>query len=141
MSQLLGFDFGTHNIGVAVGQTITGTASPLAALKAKDGQPDWQRVGAIIQEWQPQSLVVGLPLNMDGTEQPLTDLARKFANRLHGRFGLPVELQDERLTTVAAKEELFARGGFRQLSKDKIDSAAAQLILEDYMSQLRQRSR
>ncbi|MFC0446470.1 Holliday junction resolvase RuvX [Pseudidiomarina halophila] len=137
MSQLLGFDFGTHNIGVAVGQTITGTASPLAALKAKDGQPDWQRVEAILKEWQPQTLVVGLPLNMDGTEQPLTELARKFANRLHGRFGLPVELQDERLTTVAAKEELFARGGFRQLSKDKIDSAAAQLILEDYMSQRR----
>ncbi|MDN7127359.1 Holliday junction resolvase RuvX [Pseudidiomarina sp. 1APR75-33.1] len=136
MSQLLGFDFGTHNIGVAVGQTITGTASPLAALKAKDGQPDWQKVQVLINEWQPQCLVVGLPLNMDGTEQPVTELARKFANRLHGRFGLPVHLQDERLTTVAAKEELFERGGFRQLSKDKIDSAAAQLILEDYMSQL-----
>ncbi|MDN7125240.1 Holliday junction resolvase RuvX [Pseudidiomarina sp. 1APP75-32.1] len=136
MSQLLGFDFGTHNIGVAVGQTITGTASPLAALKAKDGQPDWHKVQVLINEWQPQCLVVGLPLNMDGTEQPVTELARKFANRLHGRFGLPVHLQDERLTTVAAKEELFERGGFRQLSKDKIDSAAAQLILEDYMSQL-----
>ncbi|RUO47223.1 Holliday junction resolvase RuvX [Pseudidiomarina aquimaris] len=136
MSQLLGFDFGTHNIGVAVGQTITGTASPLPALKAKDGQPDWHKVEKIIAEWQPKLLVVGLPLNMDGSEQPLTDLARKFANRLHGRFGLPVELQDERLTTVAAKEELFARGGYRELSKDKIDSAAAQLILEDYLSHL-----
>ncbi|WP_258808336.1 Holliday junction resolvase RuvX [Pseudidiomarina sp. CB1] len=134
MSQLLGFDFGTHNIGVAVGQTITGTASPLPALKAKDGQPDWAKVAKMIAEWQPQLLVVGLPLNMDGSEQPLTDLARKFANRLHGRFGLPVELQDERLTTVAAKEELFARGGYRELSKDKIDSAAAQLILEDYLA-------
>lgn len=136
MSQLLGFDFGTHNIGIAVGQTITGTASPLPALKAKDGQPDWTKVERIIAEWQPKLLVVGLPLNMDGSEQPLTDLARKFANRLHGRFGLPVELQDERLTTVAAKEELFARGGYRELSKDKIDSAAAQLILEDYLANL-----
>lgn len=136
MSQLLGFDFGTHNIGVAVGQTVTGTASPLPALKAKDGQPDWQKVEKMIAEWQPKVLVVGLPLNMDGSEQPLTDQARKFANRLHGRFGLPVELQDERLTTVAAKEELFARGGYRELSKDKIDSAAAQLILEDYLAQL-----
>ncbi|KFZ28496.1 Holliday junction resolvase [Pseudidiomarina atlantica] len=134
MSQVLGFDFGTHNIGVAVGQSITGTASPLAALKAKDGQPDWLVVEKLIKEWQPKLLVVGLPLNMDGSEQALTDLARKFANRLHGRFGLPVELQDERLTTVAAKEELFARGGFRELSKDKIDSAAAQLILEDYLA-------
>ena len=134
MSQVLGFDFGTHNIGVAIGQSITATASPLAALKAKDGQPDWNLVEKLIKEWQPKRLVVGLPLNMDGTEQVLTDLARKFANRLHGRFGLPVDLQDERLTTVAAKEELFARGGYRELSKDKIDSAAAQLILEDYLA-------
>lgn len=135
MSQVLGFDFGTHSIGVAVGHSLNGTASPLAALKAKDGQPDWDKVARLLAEWQPDLLVVGLPLNMDGTEQLLTDLARKFANRLHGRFGLPVELQDERLTTVAAREELFARGGYRKLQKDRIDSASAQLILEDYFSQ------
>ncbi|OZB03514.1 MAG: Holliday junction resolvase RuvX [Idiomarina sp. 34-48-12] len=135
MSQVIGFDFGTHSIGVAVGQTITGTASPLAALKAKDGQPNWDAVEKLINEWQPEFLVVGLPLNMDGTEQPLTDLARKFANRLHGRFGIQVVLQDERLTTVAAKETLFGRGGYKQLQKGKVDSAAAQLILEDYFNQ------
>lgn len=135
MSQVIGFDFGTHSIGVAVGQTITGTASPLAALKAKDGQPNWDAVEKLIKEWQPEFLVVGLPLNMDGTEQPLTDLARKFANRLHGRFGIQVVLQDERLTTVAAKETLFDRGGYKQLQKGKVDSAAAQLILEDYFNQ------
>ncbi|RZQ55289.1 Holliday junction resolvase RuvX [Pseudidiomarina tainanensis] len=135
MSQVLGFDFGTHSIGVAVGQTITGTASPLAALKAKDGQPNWEIVEKLMKEWQPEFLVVGLPLNMDGTEQPLTDLARKFANRLHGRFGIQVILQDERLTTVAAKETLFGRGGYKQLQKGKVDSAAAQLILEDYFNQ------
>lgn len=135
MSQVIGFDFGTHSIGVAVGQTITGTASPLAALKAKDGQPNWEAVESLIKEWQPKFLVVGLPLNMDGTEQPLTDLARKFANRLHGRFGIQVVLQDERLTTVAAKENLFGRGGYKQLKKGKVDSAAAQLILEDYFNQ------
>jgi putative Holliday junction resolvase len=134
MSQILGFDFGTFSIGVAVGQRITGTASPLAALRAKDGQPNWDEVGKLINTWQPKELVVGLPLNMDGSDQPLTDMARKFANRLHGRFGLPVHLQDERLTTVAAKESLFARGGFKSLQKDKVDSAAAQLILEDYLS-------
>ncbi len=135
MSQILGFDFGTFSIGIAVGQSITGTASPLAALKAKDGQPDWDQLGSIIKEWQPSLLVVGLPLNMDGTEQLITTKAKKFANRLHGRFGLPVVMQDERLTTVAAKEELFARGGYKQLQKDKVDSASAQLILEDYLSQ------
>ena len=134
MSQILAFDFGTFSIGVAVGQHITGTASPLAALRAKDGQPNWDEVAKLIASWQPQSLVVGLPLNMDGTEQPLTDMARKFANRLHGRFGLPVHLQDERLTTVAAKQSLFASGGYKNLQKDKVDSAAAQLILEDYLN-------
>ncbi|WP_127346533.1 Holliday junction resolvase RuvX [Pseudidiomarina mangrovi] len=134
MSQILGFDFGTFSIGVAVGQRITGTASPLAALRAKDGQPNWDDVSKLISTWQPKELVVGLPLNMDGSEQPLTDMARKFANRLHGRFGLPVHLQDERLTTVAAKESLFSRGGFKNLQKEKVDSAAAQLILEDYLS-------
>ena len=120
---------------VAVGQSITGTASPLSALKAKDGQPNWELVAKLLQDWQPEFVVVGLPLNMDGSEQPLTDLARKFANRLHGRFGIQVILQDERLTTVAAKEELFGRGGYKQLQKGKIDSAAAQLILEDYFHQ------
>lgn len=135
MSQVLGFDFGTHSIGVAIGQSLTGTASPLAALKAKDGQPNWDLVAKLIAEWQPDTVVVGLPLNMDGTEQPLTDLARKFANRLHGRFGIQVVLQDERLTTVAAKEDLFGRGGYKQLQKGKVDSAAAQLIVEDYFSQ------
>lgn len=133
MSAIVGFDFGTHSIGVAVGQSITGTASPLNALPARDGQPQWDNVAKLLADWQPKLLVVGLPLNMDGTEQPLTDLARKFGQRLHGRFGLPVVYQDERLTTVAAREELFARGGFRNLQKGKIDSASAQLIVEDYL--------
>lgn len=141
MSVIIGFDFGTHSIGVAVGQTVTGSAQPLAALRAKDGQPEWSAVEKIFREWQPQRLVVGLPLNMDGTEQPLTDLARKFANRLHGRFGLAVDLQDERLTTVAAREELFASGGYKQLSKGKVDSAAAQLILQDYLSSAESQSK
>ena len=136
MSQVIGFDFGTHSIGVAVGQSLTGTASPLPALKAKDGHPNWDLVAKLFAEWQPDIVVVGLPLNMDGTDQPLTDLARKFANRVHGRFGVQVVLQDERLTTVAAKEDLFSRGGYKQLQKGKIDSAAAQLIVEDYLSQI-----
>ena len=83
---LLGFDFGTKSIGVAVGQQLTGTARALAALKAQDGIPDWNLIGKLLKEWQPDYVVVGLPLNMDGTEQPLTDRARKFANRIHGRF-------------------------------------------------------
>jgi len=135
MSQVLGFDFGTSSIGVAIGQSITGTATPLTALRAKDGQPDWSQVERLLKEWQPDFVVVGLPLNMDGTEQPLTERARKFGQRLHGRFGIQVVYQDERLTTVAAKEYLFDHGGYKQLKKGKVDSAAAQLILEDYFNQ------
>ncbi|MDA3135087.1 MULTISPECIES: Holliday junction resolvase RuvX [Enterobacteriaceae] len=129
---LLAFDFGTKSIGVAIGQRITGTARPLTAIKANDGTPDWTQFEKLLKEWQPELVVVGLPLNMDGTNQPLTDRARKFANRLHGRFGVKVELQDERLSTVEARAGLFERGGFRALNKGSIDSASAVIILESY---------
>lgn len=88
---LLAFDFGTKSIGVAVGQRITGTARPLPAIKAQDGTPDWNIIERLLKEWQPDEIIVGLPLNMDGTEQPLTARARKFANRIHGRFGVEVK--------------------------------------------------
>ncbi|MDF7652115.1 Holliday junction resolvase RuvX [Pantoea sp. Acro-805] len=129
---LLGFDFGTKSIGVAVGQQLTGTARALTALKAQDGTPDWKLIEKLLKEWQPNYVVVGLPLNMDGTEQPLTDRARKFANRIHGRFGVRVELQDERLSTVEARADLFERGGFRALQKGQVDSQSAVIILEDW---------
>lgn len=128
----LSFDFGTKSIGVAIGQRLTGTARPLNALKAQDGIPDWNRIEALLKEWQPERVVVGLPLNMDGSEQPLTTRARKFANRLHGRFGVQVDLHDERLSTVEARAELFERGGFRALSKGNVDSLSAVIILESW---------
>ncbi|MBN7122355.1 Holliday junction DNA helicase RuvA [Erwinia billingiae] len=129
---LLAFDFGTKSIGVAIGQQLTGTARPLAALKAQDGTPDWNRIEALLKEWEPDRVVVGLPLNMDGTEQPLTARARKFANRIHGRFGVQVDLHDERLSTVEARAELFERGGFRALGKGSVDSLSAVIILESW---------
>ena len=85
-----------------------------------------------INEWQPDFIVVGLPLNMDGSEQQLTRDAKKFGNRVAGRFGIKVEFQDERLTTATAKEVLFAEGGYRNLKKDNIDAASAKLIIESY---------
>lgn len=129
---LLSFDFGTKSIGVAIGQQLTGTARPLAALKANDGVPDWNKIEALLKEWQPDRVVVGLPLNMDGTEQPLTARARKFSNRLHGRFGVQVDLHDERLSTVEARAEIFERSGFRALSKGRVDSLSAVIILESW---------
>lgn len=128
----LAFDFGTRSIGCAVGQSITGTAQALPAFKAQDGIPSWEAIEKCLKEWQPDIIIVGLPLNMDGTEQDLTLRARKFANRLHGRFGIKVELQDERLTTTEARSEIFDRGGFRALKKGKVDGISACLILESW---------
>lgn len=132
-STLLGFDFGTKSIGVATGQMITATAQPLSAIKANDGIPNWDTVAAVIKEWAPDLVVVGLPLNMDGTEQAITQRAKKFGNRLNGRFGVKVAFQDERLTTASAKEFIFERGGFKALEKGKVDSVSAALILESWM--------
>ncbi len=129
---VLAFDFGTKSIGVAVGQEVTGTAAPLAALKARDGIPDWNLIERLYEEWQPLVVVVGLPLNMDGTEQTVTHQARKFANRLHGRFKVKVETWDERLSTADAKAMLFELGGYKKLTKDKIDSVSACVIFASW---------
>ncbi|HGJ5881924.1 Holliday junction resolvase RuvX [Arsenophonus sp.] len=132
---IIAFDFGTLSIGIAIGQEITATARPLTAIKAKDGKPNWLDIEKIIQEWQPELAIVGLPLNMDGTEQPISNQARKFANRLHGRFGIQVTLHDERLTTIEARAQLFNQGGYRALNKSKIDSISAVIILESWFEQ------
>lgn len=129
---VIGVDFGTSSIGFAVGQSLTGTASPIGAIKAKDGRPDWSQVEKIINEWQPDLVVVGLPLNMDGTEQPMTVRAKKFANRLHGRFGVQIDTHDERLSTADAKAHLFASGGYRNLKKGNVDAQSAVVILESW---------
>lgn len=129
---VLAFDFGTKSIGVAVGQEITGTASPLAALKATDGIPDWEKVGQLFKDWTPDLAVVGLPLNMDGTEQEVTRRARKFANRLNGRFQVATDTWDERLSTVDAKAMLFELGGYKKLTKEKVDSVSACVIFTSW---------
>ncbi len=129
---VLGFDFGTKFIGVAVGQELTGSATPLGSIKAKDGIPNQEQLKKFFDEWQPDLIVVGLPLNMDGSNQSVTFAAKKFGNRLANQFKLPVEFQDERLTTADAKERLFERGGYKNLGKDNIDAESARLIIESY---------
>lgn len=125
---LLGFDFGTRRIGVAVGQRITGTARALATLNARDGQPDWAQVEQLVATWRPDALVVGLPLHLDGTRSDVTAAAERFARRLHGRFRLPVHLQDERLSSFAAEETL---SGARK--RGDLDAEAARIILQDWL--------
>jgi putative holliday junction resolvase len=130
---LLAFDYGTRNIGVAVGQKITSSANSLTPLKAKDGVPDWNHIEKLIKDWKPDLVLVGLPLNMDDTESELSTRARKFANRIHGRFGVKVEMIDERLTSFEAKGEVMSRGGSRDYKNNPIDSIAARLILEGWL--------
>jgi putative Holliday junction resolvase len=129
---LIAFDFGTKSIGVSVGEASLQTASELKPLKAKDGIPDWLQIERLLQEWQPAKLLVGLPLNMDGSEQEMTRRARKFANRLHARFQLDLELIDERLSTREAKNIAAERGHSGDYSNNPVDSIAARLILESY---------
>ena len=124
-SIIMGFDYGTHRIGVAIGQRITQTASPLAILKARQGQPNWSEIEALIKEWQPEAFVVGLPLHMDDEPSDLSVQAEKFARRLTGRFNLPHTMVEERLSSVEAKN--LSAG-------DAIDDVAAVLILETYLS-------
>jgi putative Holliday junction resolvase len=130
---VLGFDFGMKHIGVAVGQTITRTANPLTSLKATDGIPNWDEIAKLISTWGAKALVVGIPLNMDGSDQPITAAAKKFSNRLNAHYKLPVHPVDERLTTVEAKQQLFDTEGYRALDKKSIDSYSAKLILESWL--------
>lgn len=132
--QVLGFDFGTSRMGIAYGQSITGTATPLPPLAARDGIPDWDKLSAVINEWQPQAIVVGIPLNMDCTISDMARRARKFANRLHERYKCPVFLMDERLSTAEAKDIHFAAGGGSNFRKESVDGIAAQLILESWFN-------
>lgn len=130
--RILAFDFGTHRIGVAFGQELTGTAQPLAILPARDGIPDWLAIAKLVDEWHPDAFVVGKPLNMDGSEGPITPRARKFGNRLHGRFHRPIYDMDERLSSVEAREKLIASSNKNSIG---LDSMAATLILESWFNQ------
>ncbi|MFB9887996.1 Holliday junction resolvase RuvX [Balneatrix alpica] len=131
---VLGFDFGTKRYGLAYGQSLTGTSSALPPINARDGIPDWEELGRIIAHWQPDALVVGIPLNMDGSVSEMSRRARKFANRLHARYQLPCYLMDERLSSHEAKHIHQQRGGSSHYRKDPVDSLAAQLIVESWLS-------
>lgn len=132
-SVYLGFDFGYKRIGVAVGQRLTCSASPLATLGARLGVPDWSTVAKVIAQWTPHALIVGVPTCIDGSPLYTTAAARRFAKELRKRFALPVHLVDERLSTVAAREQLFAQGGYRKIKQTEVDSIAACVILEQWL--------
>ena len=131
----LGFDFGMKNIGVAVGQELTKTANPLTVIKAREGIPNWDQIKTLLDQWSPQLLVVGLPINMDGSEQEMTAAARRFGNRLNSRFHIPVDWQDERLTTFEALDQLGIRSKMQSNKRGDVDLISAQLILQSWLNQ------
>lgn len=132
----MAFDFGLRQIGVAVGNTKLGTAQGLRVLPAKDGQPNWSSLGDLLDEWQPDLVLVGDPINMDGTISDLALRARRFARRIEGRFARTTEMVDERLSSFAVKtaaREAGHRGDYRA---QPVDSEAAALILRDYLNRV-----
>jgi putative Holliday junction resolvase len=131
----LGFDFGKKHIGVAVGRGESGLAHALDTISVRRDGPDWDHISRLVAEWQPRALVVGLPLNMDDTESDMTRAARKFGNRLQGRYNLPVHMVDERLTSVMAKNTLQEAGVPFRRRFAKIDKLAAQAILQAFLEE------
>ena len=130
---VLAFDFGTKNIGAACSASPIAPVQELPPIRAKDGIPDWTELEKLLNEWQVSKVIVGKPLNMDGSESELSKRARKFANRVHGRFGIAVEMVDERLSTREAKEEAVNRGHRGNYGQSPVDSIAARLILETWL--------
>ncbi len=122
---LLGFDYGTKRIGVAVGQALTQTATPLETVAVKNTGPDWDSIARLIIAWQPSTLVVGMPYNMDGSENGMTHAARRFGEQLKERHKIPVHMVDERLSSHAAQQLTDKR--------QDIDKIAAQLILQTWL--------
>jgi putative holliday junction resolvase len=132
---LLAFDFGTRRIGIAVGNTVLRRASPLTTINEERTEARFAAIAALVNEWQPGALVVGLPSNDDGTPHELTALCRRFANRLKGRFDLPTILLDERYTSLAASAQLKEEGIHGMKQKNLIDQYAAQQILQAYFDE------
>jgi putative Holliday junction resolvase len=130
----LGFDFGTKNIGVAVGQKITKSATVLPPLRAQKGIPRWEEIDDLVKNWQPVALIVGMPYKSDGSDLKVTKLVKRFIEQLKQHYPLPVYYTEELLTTKSAREEIFSRGGYKALQNESVDSVAAKLILEDWMS-------
>ena len=128
---VIGFDYGTSWIGIAVGQTLTAQARPLSAIKSFKRSPNWEAISLLLSEWKPQKLIVGLPTSDYSETKYMTDKASRFSRQLHGRFHIDTQLIDERLTTREAYTMAIASG--KRKSKSEIDSLSAVLITETWL--------
>jgi putative Holliday junction resolvase len=128
LQTLLGFDFGLQRIGIAVGQSITRTATALSTIRSRDGRPDWAAISEVIRTWQPDALIIGLPRQADGEISDLTRRIMRFARQLEGRYHLPVHTIDERLSSRAASA---LQNG--EADDKGTDAVAARIILQDWL--------
>ncbi|URJ32927.1 Holliday junction resolvase RuvX [Candidatus Blochmannia vicinus] len=134
---IMGFDFGTKNIGVAIGQKLTCTVRPLTVLQSQSGIPNWEKIKDIYNIWKPVVMIVGLPLKINGDEQPITVLARRFAKQLKKQFPVVVEMHDERFSTSEARLNYFENhhNYLRSQQDIKINAIAAGVILKSWLNQ------
>jgi len=135
-STVLCFDFGEQRIGVAVGEHVLTTANPLVTIDNESNEIRFEAITKLVKEWQPKLLIVGLPLSLDGAETSVTQLCKKFARRLNGRFNIPVMLIDERYSSVEASDLLKQAGVKGRAQKEMLDQVAAQTILQSYFDDL-----
>jgi putative Holliday junction resolvase len=133
-STILAFDYGLSQIGTAIGNSATATSQALGTLRARDGVPRWEQIQALLDEWQPGLVLVGLPLNMDGSESDMSGRAQKFGRRLEGRFGVKIAYMDERLSSFEAKSQLREQGHRGNFKDSPADAVAAELILQSWLS-------
>lgn len=129
----LGLDIGTQYIGIAVGQTVTLTATPLPSLSVKNGIPDWNYLEQLIMEWQPSAFVIGMPYKLQQKKHNISLFIKSLSDKIKEKYSIPIFWVNEDLTTVEAKNQLFAQKGYRGLTKENIDGYAAKLILEDWL--------
>lgn len=137
---MLAFDFGVKRIGVAVGDWPLAQAHPLTTIRSEANAERFAAIAALIDEWKPVCLVVGLPVSLDGAPHAMTSRCVRFANQLRGRFGLPVDYAEERLTSVEAEERLRESGYNAKSAKEHLDAIAAQIILECFFQRISENS-
>lgn len=136
MTVVIAFDFGLKRTGVAVGNTITGSATPECTLIGKNEQPDWDGISRLFKEWQPSQIVVGMPVELDGSENPLKKRIERFCNQINGRYNVAVDQENEQFTSIEAAQRLKQvrqTGRKQKVSKDEVDKIAASIILENWM--------
>jgi len=136
MAVVIAFDYGLKRTGVAIGNTQTGSATPECTLVSKDEKPDWDGISKIIEEWQPNQIVVGMPTELDGSENPLKTRIERFCNQLNGRYNIAVDQENEQFTSIEAAQrlkQLRQSGRKQKITKDEVDKIAAAIILENWM--------